>query len=490
LSAESYPPIDAEQVPDFILNDPDWLAHVELAEARQAELDPFLKAEYSRILELCRRKTGDEGAADVAEEVIREFLVQIQIALYVEMDVSRIRESAAYKYRNPAAWLTRAAMYGVKDFLKKQARRRKTFRYAHELPLAPFDDGNGDVNDGNVTDGLNRSIHSTPLRNRERYLLDREQRASDRAFVKHYRAALPRLSLPRRRAWVLCNDKFLEPDEVEKLLKLKSAHVARAAWPQGMPIKEAARLLRCAEGTVSSNISRARDDLRRELAELDPLKSSRAPVGKWHVFLSNAFGVRGSLEQIVFALTPLTGPLPAKVADGPALKTRPASDIIIDYARAICRPLPIPINPQPISEPAREIEYRPSSRRANLPFPKGLKQIAYRCGSYMKGCRNCGETKRIRTEKRKWKTVYKSGYAVFRSYAPSQTGWTFWCYECGAKDAQCWANCQGELGYAALIRPKSRLQVYKPDQEAAAAGSTPPTRLRTVDRGRGSKKIA
>jgi len=460
LSAESYPPIDAEQVPDFILNDPGWLAHVELAEAKLAELDPFLKAEYSRILDLCRKKTGDEGAADVAEEVICEFLLQIQIALYVEMDAPRIRESAAYKFRNPGAWLTRAAMYGVKDFLKKQWRRRKNFRYIHELPVAPFDDGNGDDFDRNVIERSHKSIHSTTLRNPERYLLDREQRASNRAFVKHYRAALPLLSLPRLRAWVLCNDKFLQPEEAEKLLKLKSARAAKAAWPEGMPIKEAARLLRCAEGTVSSNISRARDDLRRELADLDPLKASRAPVGKWREFLSGPFGVRGSLEQIVFAITPLLGPLPAKVSAGPTLQTRPASDIIIDYARAICRPLLIPINPQPLSEPAPEIEYHPGSRRANLPFPKGLKRIAYRCGSYMKGCLNCGEKLRIRTKSGRRKTVYKSGYAVFRAYAPSETGWTFWCYECGARDRQCWANCKAELGLAAVIRPKSQF-VYK-----------------------------
>jgi hypothetical protein len=78
----------------------------------------------------------------------------------------------------------------------------------------------------------------------------------------------------------------------------------------------------------------------------------------------------------------------------------------------------------------------------------------------MKGCRNCGEKRQIRTKSGRRKTIYKSGYAVFRAYAPNETGWTFWCYECGAKDEQCWANCYSELGFAALIRPKSEL-VYK-----------------------------
>lgn len=101
----------------------------------------------------------------------------------------------------------------------------------------------------------------------------------------------------------------MQPEEAEKLLKLKSARAAKAAFPDGMPIKEAAQLLRCAEGTVSSNVSRARDALRRELADLDPLQASRAPVRKWHEFLGT-FGVRGSLEQIVFAITPFLGPSP------------------------------------------------------------------------------------------------------------------------------------------------------------------------------------
>ena len=80
----------------------------------------------------------------------------------------------------------------------------------------------------------------------------------------------------------------------------------------------------------------------------------------------------------------------------------------------------------------------------------------------MKGCRNCGEIERIRTAKGKWKTVYKSGYAVFRSYSPSQTAWTFWCYECGAKDELCWANCEFELGCEAVIRPRSALAYKDP----------------------------
>jgi len=435
------------------------LAETAAMEPKMAELEPFVKAQYPLILNLCQKRTGHaEEATDVAQASISKFLKEIYIYVRGRSPAS-VKYPAWHKFRNPEAWLTRIVMNACKDFLRNRSRRRKSFHYVHELPQPSIDEVDEDLIDRNPLDSLNEST-STPFRNRERYLLSREQRASDRAFVQHYRVALARLSVPRRRAWVLCNDEFLEPHEAENLLKLKSARAAKTTWPKGMPIKDAARILRCAEGTVSSNVSRARDDLRRELADLDPLKASRAPAPKWHEFLSGSVGVRGSLEQIDFAITPFLGPLPVKVPGGPVVQTWSASDFIIDYARAISRPLQIPANQERVSEPTQEIEHNSRPRRVNLPFPKGLKKISYRCGSYMKGCRNCGETKWIRTKKGKRKRRYKSGYAVFRSYAPSQTGWTFWCYECGAKDERCWGNCRDELGHAAVIRPKSAL-VYK-----------------------------
>ena len=76
-----------------------------------------------------------------------------------------------------------------------------------------------------------------------------------------------------------------------------------------MPIQDAARLLRCAEGTVRlEREPRARSTFGGNLADLDPLKASRSPASKWHEFLGRPFGVRGSLEQIDFAITPLLGP--------------------------------------------------------------------------------------------------------------------------------------------------------------------------------------
>jgi RNA polymerase sigma factor (sigma-70 family) len=438
----------------------DGLAEMAAVEPKMAELEPFVKTQYPLVLRLCRKRIGHaEEATDVAQASISKFLKEIYFYVFC-IGAASMKYPAWHKFRNPEAWLTRIVMNTLKDFFRTKSRRLKNCPYFHELPLSRKNSVDGDVTERKVIDDPRKSVDRTPWSNPESRMLRLEQQAADRAFVTAYRAVLPRLSLPRLRAWVLCNDEFLQPDEAEKLLKLKSARAAKTAWPKGMPIKEAARLLRCAEGTVSSNASRARDDLRRELADLDPLKASRAPARTEQGLSGSAFGVRGSLEQIVFTITPLLGPLPVTVSAGPTLRARSASDLIIDYAHVIRRPLQIPTNTEPVSEPAVTVSGTSHTKPVNLPFPKGLKKISYRCGSYMKGCRNCGETKQIRTEKGKCKTIYESGYAVFRAYSPSQTGWTFWCYECGAKDAQCWANCELELGCEAVIRPKSPL-VYK-----------------------------
>jgi RNA polymerase sigma factor (sigma-70 family) len=448
----------------------DGLAEMAAVEPKMAELEPYVKAQYQLILKLCRKRMRhSEEATDVAQASFSKFLKEIYIYVFCSGAASFCSGAASVnypawrKFRKPEAWLTRIVMNTFKDFVKTKSRRLKNCHYFHELPLSRKATVDGDVAEGEVIDDPRKSVDRTPWSNPESRMLRLEQQAADRAFVTAYRSVLPRVSLPRLRAWVLCNDEFLQPDEAEKLLKLKSARAAKAAWPRGMPIKEAARLLRCAEGTVSSNVSRARENLGRELADLDPLKASRAPVRKWHEFLGSPFGVRGSLEQIVFATAPLLGPLPVTVCAGPALPPRPASDLIVDYARAIRRPLPIPAGKVCVAKPALEVDLNNRARRVNLPFPKGLKRISYWSGSYRKGSRNCGETKRIRTKKGRRKAVYKSGHAVFRAYAPNETGWTFWCYECGARDEQCWpiatANSDSQLSSdrnrSLFTRPKS-----------------------------------
>jgi hypothetical protein len=75
-----------------------------------------------------------------------------------------------------------------------------------------------------------------------------------------------------------------------------------------------------------------------------------------------------------------------------------------------------------------------------------MKKMCYKVGSVFKGCHNCGEFEYIGESDRK---KYSSGFMVFRSYHPAGTKWTYWCWECGAKDQQAWENAE-DIGQDAI----------------------------------------
>jgi hypothetical protein len=77
----------------------------------------------------------------------------------------------------------------------------------------------------------------------------------------------------------------------------------------------------------------------------------------------------------------------------------------------------------------------------------------YRVGSFMKGCANCGDTEWVETKSGGEVLRYLSGFQVFRSYDPKWVGWTWWCYECGAKDLQCWTPDEVGMVEAELGKP-------------------------------------
>jgi hypothetical protein len=120
------------------------------------------------------------------------------------------------------------------------------------------------------------------------------------------------------------------------------------------------------------------------------------------------------------------------------------------------------------SRPIIEANSAPAPAKLDAAQAEALRKISYQCGCYFKGCMNCGDTiivepRKSRESKKSRKVsksgkvrkskksmqlrkFYESGHYVFRSYSPKSVGWTFWCYECGAKDEQCWENCREELG--------------------------------------------
>jgi len=73
----------------------------------------------------------------------------------------------------------------------------------------------------------------------------------------------------------------------------------------------------------------------------------------------------------------------------------------------------------------------------------------YRIGSFFKGCAKCGEWHWHELANGRKVKRYTSGYDVFRAYCPNDVGWTYYCWNCGAKDSTAWENAQ-DLGMDAI----------------------------------------
>ena len=81
------------------------------------------------------------------------------------------------------------------------------------------------------------------------------------------------------------------------------------------------------------------------------------------------------------------------------------------------------------------------------------RKTMYKVGSCFKGCSNCGDV----AEDESGRKRFVSGYEVFRAYLPKQTGFTWLCMSCGAKDLACWVDTYGELGKEPRVGCRSAL---------------------------------
>ena len=79
-----------------------------------------------------------------------------------------------------------------------------------------------------------------------------------------------------------------------------------------------------------------------------------------------------------------------------------------------------------------------------------LSRVAYKIGSYFKACENCSQKEEIELDSGKVVVRYLSGYQVFRAYSPKSAGFSYWCYECGAKDLKCWDGAL-DIGMDAIV---------------------------------------
>jgi hypothetical protein len=93
-------------------------------------------------------------------------------------------------------------------------------------------------------------------------------------------------------------------------------------------------------------------------------------------------------------------------------------------------------------------------------------KVYYKVGSYFKGCCHCGETEEIELPSGKIQVRYLSGHNVFRAYDPQWTKWTFYCWDCSAKDLQCWeedsiGSVAAQLGKPAICGTASAKRAQK-----------------------------
>jgi hypothetical protein len=103
------------------------------------------------------------------------------------------------------------------------------------------------------------------------------------------------------------------------------------------------------------------------------------------------------------------------------------------------------------------------------------KKLYYRVGSYFKACCNCGEQIEVESDSGKVQVRYLSGYDVFRAYQPSDVGFTYWCYTCGAKDAKCWDGAI-DIGAPAIRGSHESMHRVKAQMRKDAVGNDQPRR--------------
>jgi hypothetical protein len=111
-----------------------------------------------------------------------------------------------------------------------------------------------------------------------------------------------------------------------------------------------------------------------------------------------------------------------------------------------------------------------ASMRDNAAKGAKMRRAMYRVGSYFKGCCNCGDTIMVETASGREVKRYTSGYDVYRAYQPSWTKFTYWCYQCGAKDLACWEDAI-DIGRDAICGSRDAVRAVKAAFKKSVVGN-------------------
>jgi len=266
-----------------------------LVARRIEEYQLLVAAQYPRILTLCQRNLRDEELAkNVAQEVFLKFFEY----------VTRTVLEGAEAIRNAPAWLTRVAhnecanewraryvrMYGQRpkknSVHRPSARPRVTYRYEHESAEFADEDGPG-LDEIPATGSPTTATELTP-----------EENAMFLELLGQYELALGRLTPEQRTAFVLSEDHSLSPDAIQKLLHLDAESIAKLDRTS-LRQSEIAAILGRNEGTVSSDLTRARHALRKSLISYGPQPKQASPISRWPTqYLVGWLSTRGSIRSL------------------------------------------------------------------------------------------------------------------------------------------------------------------------------------------------
>jgi len=357
------------------------------------------------VNETLRRYLKDVGATLLATGGVHASLQPLVedgelIAFTLPATVEPIHDIEKDAFSNPGGWFRIIARSVLDEYARKAAaatEKANKFRRAAQFPTRH----NGEPLNS-TSFWLQEELYG-PGGHIEEWLVAQCQAGEIR---ERYVEALTKLPPVQRAAWVLCQDELLTRAEAEPLLG-PALHwrTARAALSR-KPLQDAEASDLLGRADVSPDASKAKDKLGELLSYLDPLKSSRMPTPKWpREYLASNSGGSGSLRSCVYRAARSISERDKDYIDhasrgsGVSGRNGQQSKSSLNLGSAWFQPRPAAVK-------------IPHADRSQA---RDLKRIGYRSGS----CTNC------------------EGRSVWRSFSPRAMGWTYWCYECGARDEQC-----------------------------------------------------